>query len=184
MSTVQPTTAGGTQPSYWQPASTSSPDYQIFAGLRRRFVALVAALVVQATIALLGVLPRLPGAPDPAGMGESYSYESQPVSFWIQFAVIELIAAVVVSLAFGPVVRIGDVPFIGRLVLGLGFVAVPAVAIILGAIEASEAAAVGGFGAAASSWLATAFFAILFFGLPLIALSVPASRATSDPRPA
>jgi hypothetical protein len=117
-------------------------------------------------------------------VSDSYSYASHPVSFWIQFAVMEFIAAAVVSLAFGPVVRIGDVPLIGRLVLGLGFVAVPAAAIVLGAIDAAQAAAVYGPAAAASSWLATAFFGTLFFGLPLIPLAVPGSRAPSDPRPA
>jgi hypothetical protein len=144
----------------------------------------VAALVVQATIALLGVLPELPGVPDPARVSDSYSDGSQPVSFWIQFAVVEFIAAVVVSLAFGRVVRIGNLPVIGRLVLGLGFVAVPAAAIVLGAVDAAQAAAGYGPTVAASSWLASAFFATLFFGLPLIALAVPASRAPSNPGPA
>jgi hypothetical protein len=184
MTTVQPTPPEATQPSYWQAPSTGSPDYQILARLRMRLVALVAALVVQATIALLGVLPELPGVPAAAGVSDSCSYTSQPVSFWFQFAVMEFIAAVVVSLAFGPVVRIGDVPVIGRLVLGLGFVAVPAAAIVLGAIDAAQAAAVYGPAAAASSWLATAFFGTLFFGLPLTALAVPVSRAPSNPRPA
>ena len=184
MTTVQPTPPEATQASYWQAPATGSPDYQILARLRVRLVALVAALVVQATIALLGVLPELPGVPDSAGVSDWYSYTSHPVSFWTQFAVMEFIAAVVVSLAFGPVVRIGDVPVIGRLVLGLGFVAVPAAAIVLGAIDAAQAAAVHGPAAAASSWLATAFFGTLFFGLPLTALAVPASRAPANPRPA
>jgi hypothetical protein len=183
MTTDQPTPEA-THASYWQAPSTSSPDYQILPRLRVRLVALVAALVVQATIALLGVLPDLPGVPDSAGMSDAYSYASHPVSFWIQFAVMEFIAAAVVSLAFGPVVRIGDVPAIGRLVLGLGFVAVPAAAIVLGAIDVAQAAGMYGPAAAASSWLTTAFFGTLFFGLPLIALAVPASRAPSNPRPA
>ena len=183
MTTVQPTPPEATHTSYWQAPSTSSPDYQILLRLRERLVALVAALVLQATIALLGVLPELPGVPDSAGVSDWYSYTSHPVSFWTQFAVMEFIAAVVVSLAFGPVVRIGDVSVIGRLVLGLGFVAVPAAAIVLGAIDAAQAAAVHGPAAAASSWLATAFFGTLFFGLPLIALAVDASRAPSNPRP-
>jgi hypothetical protein len=183
MTTVQPTPPQASNASYWQAPSTVSPDYQIFARIRVRLVALVAALVVQATIALLGVLPELPRAPDSAGVSDPYAYASQPVSFWIQFAVMELIAAVVVSLAFGPVVRIGDVPVIGRLVLGLAFVAVPATAIVLGAIDAAQDAAVSPT-VTASSWLATVFFAILFFGLPLIALAHTASRAPSNPRPA
>jgi len=183
MTTVEPTPPEASHASYWQAPSTSSPDDQILPRLRARLVGLVAALVVQATIALLGVLPALPGVPDPAGL-DSYVYTSPPVSFWIQFAVMEFIAAVVVSLAFGPVVRIGDVPVIGRLVLGIDFVAVPAAAIVLGAIEAAHDAAVYTPAAAASSWLATAFFATLFFGLPLIAVAVPASRTQSDPRPA
>lgn len=80
-------------------------------------------------------------------------------------------AALVVSLTFGPGVRVGDLPVAGRLVLGIGFVTVPAVAIVLGAIDAAQTA--GGFSpaAAASSWLATAFFGTLFFGLPLVALT-------------
>lgn len=184
MTTVQPSPPESTHASYWQAPSSSSPDYQIFPRLRARLVALVAALVVQATIALLGVLPELPGVPDPAGVSDSYAYASPPVSFWFQFAVMEFIAAVVVSLAFGPVVRIGDVPVIGRLVLGLAFVAVPAVAVVLGAIDAAQAAAVYGPAAAASSWLATAFFGTLFFGLPLLALAIPASRAPSSPKAA
>jgi hypothetical protein len=181
MTAIPPTPPEARHASYWQAPSTSSPDYQILPRLRARLVALVAAFLVQATIALLGVLPQLPGVPDPAVMSDSYSYASQPVSFWIQFAVMEFITAVVVSLAFGPVVRIRDVPAIGRLLLGLDFVAVPAVAIVLGAIDVGQAAALSGPAAAASSWLATAFFGTLFFGLPLIALAVPASRAPEDP---
>jgi hypothetical protein len=184
MTTDQPTPPETAQASYWQAPSTSGPDYQILARLRARLVAVVAALVVQGTIALLGVLPGLPGVPDPTGSYDSFSYASQPASFWIQFAVMEFIAAVVVSLAFGPVVRIGNVPIIGRLVLGLCFVAVPAAAIVLGATEAAQAAAAYSPAAAASSWLATALFGTLFFGLPLMALAVPASRARSNPRPA
>jgi hypothetical protein len=183
MTTGEPTPEA-TPATYWQAPSTTSPDYQIIPGLRARLVGLVAALVVQATIALLGMLPALPGGPDPAGLSDSYMYTSPPASFWLQFAVMEFIAAVVVSLAFGPGVRIRDVPVIGRLVLGLAFVVVPVAAIVLGAIDAAQAAAAYGPAAAASSWLATAFFTTLFFGLPLIGLAVPASRAGSDPRPA
>ncbi len=184
MTTVQPTPPEATQASYWQPPSTTGPDYQILPRLRARLVVLVAALVVQATIALLGMLPELPGVPSPS-VSDPYFYDvSQPVSFWLQFAVMEFIAAIVVSLALGPVVRIGDLPAIGRLVLGLCFVAVPAAMIVLGAIDAAQLAAVHGQAAAASSWLRSGFFGTLFFGLPLIALAVPAVRARSSSTPA
>jgi hypothetical protein len=182
MTTAEPSPPEATPANYWQAPSTSSPDHQILPRLRARLVALVAALVVQATIALLGVLPDLPRVPDPASASDWYAYSSPPVSFWFQFAVVEFIVAVVVSLAFGPVVHIRDVPAIGRLVLGLDFVFVPAVAIVLGAIDAAQAAALYSAAAAASRWLATAFFGTVFFGLPLIALAVPASRAPSNPR--
>jgi hypothetical protein len=178
MTTAQPTLPLATPATYWQPPATG-PDYQILPRLRQRLVALVAALVVQATIALLGVLPGLPGAPAMADGSASYSYAGQPVSFWMQFAVIEFLAAVVVSLAFGPGVRFGDVPVIGRLVLGIGFVAAPAAAIVLGAAEAAQAAAMYSAAAATSSWLTTVFFGTLFFGLPLIALAAPTTRAPS-----
>jgi hypothetical protein len=184
MTTVQPTPPEATQASYWQPPSTTSPDYQLLPRLRGRLVVLVAALVVQATIALLGMLPELPGMPSPS-VSDPYFYDvSQPVSFWLQFAVMEFIAAIVVSLALGPVVRIGDLPAIGRLVLGLCFVVVPTAMIVLGAIDAAQAAAVHGQAAAASSWIKSGFFGTLFFGLPLIALAVPAPRAPLDPTPA
>ena len=184
MTAVPPTPPEASQASYWQAPSTTSPDYQILPRVRARLVALVAALVVQATIALLGVLPQLPGVPDPADMSDSYFYTSHLAHFWIQFAVVEFIVAVVVSVAFGPVVRIRDLPAIGRLMLGLDFVVVPAAAIVLGAVDVAQAAALYSPAAAASSWLATVFFGTLFFGLPMIALAVPGSRAPSDPRPA
>jgi hypothetical protein len=184
MTAIPPTPPEATHASHWQAPSTSSPDYQMIPRLRARLVALVAALVVQATIALLGVLPQLPGVPDPADMSDSYFYTSHLTTFWIQFAVVEFIVAVVVSAAFGPVVRIRDVPALGRLMLGLDFVLVPAVAIGLGAIDAAQAAALQSPAAAVSSWLASTFFGTVFFGLPLIALAVPASRAPSDARPA
>jgi hypothetical protein len=76
------------------------------------------------------------------------------------------------------------VPAIGRLILGLDFVVVPAAAIVLGAVDAAQAAALYSPAAAASSWLATAFFGTLFFGVPLIALAVPDSRAPPDAKPA
>jgi hypothetical protein len=184
MTAIPPTPPEAGRANYWQAPSTASPDYRILSRIRSRLVALVAALVVQATIALLGVLPQLPGVPDPADMSDSYFYTSHLANFWIQFAVVEFIVAVVVSVAFGPVVRIRDLPAIGRLMLGLDFVVVPAAAIVLGAIDAAQAAALYSPAAAASSWLATAFFGTLFFGLPLIALAVSGSRAPSDPRPA
>lgn len=178
MTTQQPTPPEAARTTYWQ--APTAPEAQIFPHLRTRLVALVAALVVQATIAVMGVLPRLPGAAEPTDPYGLSTYGSQSVSFWIQFAVLEVLAALVVSLAFGPGVRIGDVPPVGRLVLGLAFVALPAAAIVLGAIDAQAA---GGFSpaVAASSWLTTAFFSTLFFGLPLLALVAPGSRGRARP---
>ena len=170
MTTSQPTPPQAAPASYWVPPSTSGPDYQIVPRLRERVVGLVAALVIQATVAALGVLPRLPVVPDPSDY-------SQPATFWAQLAVVELLAAVVVSLAFGPGVRLGDLPAIARLLLGLGFVVLPAAALLLGGIDAAQAAAQYSRVAAASSWLATALFGTLYLGLPLIALGAPASRA-------
>jgi hypothetical protein len=184
MTSIPPDHPEATPASYWRAPPTSSPNDQVLPRLRARLVALVAALVVQATIALLGVLPKLPSVPDPGDMSDSYFYTSHLVNFWIQFAVVEFIVAVVVSLAFGPGVRIRDLPVIGRLLLGLDFVVVPAIAIVLGAIDAAAAAGLASPAAAASSWLATMFFGTLFFGLPLIALGVPAVRAPSDKAPA
>jgi hypothetical protein len=174
MTTDQPTPP---QATYWQP--TGNPDDQVLSQLRMRLVGLVAALVVQSVIALLGVLPEMPVATN-VDASDTYYHATEPVSFWIQFAVIEFMAAVVVSLAFGPGVRVSDMPLIGRLVLGLAFVVVPAVAIGLGAFDAALAAGQSSPAAAASSWLATVFFAALFFGLPLIAL---ASRRRTRPSP-
>lgn len=163
---------------YWLPP-TPSPDYQILPRLRARILALVAGLIVQATIALLGVLPALPVAPvvmDPDGFYMSYD---RPTSFWVQFAVIEFIAAIVVALAFGPGVRVGNVPIVGRVVLGLGFVVIPAAAIVLGGIDAGRAAATHGAAVGATSWLTTVAFAMLFFGVPLLALIAPDRRASA-----
>jgi fatty acid desaturase len=141
---------------------------------------LVAALAVQATIALLGVLPNVPSAPDLRDLSDGYYVGySQPVTFWVQFAMVEFIAAVVISLALGPGVRLSRVPAIAQLVLGLGFVLLPAAALVLGGIDAAQIAAKVGPAVAASSWLSTATFGILFFGLPLIALVAPAGRATT-----
>jgi hypothetical protein len=150
-------------------------------------VALVAALIIQATIALLAVLPALPVAPvvpvvsDSDGYYTSYASYTQPPTFWVQFAVIEFIAAAVVALAFRPGVRLGDVPAIGRLVLMFGFVLLPAAAIVLGGIDAAQAAAKVSSAVAASSWLATATFGTLFFGLPLLALAAPGRRTADVP---
>jgi hypothetical protein len=179
MTTQQPAPTLAAHGTYWQ-APTAAPEAQLLPHLRARLVALVAALVVQATIAAAGVLPALPGATASTDPYALYAAGSQPVSFWMQFAVLEALAALVVSLAFGPGVRIGDVPAVGRLVLALAFVVLPAAAIVLGAIEAQ---AVGGFSpaTAASSWLSTAFFSTLFFGLPLLALVAPGSRRPSRP---
>jgi hypothetical protein len=181
MTAPQPTTPSTPQVSYWQvPSSDRSPDVLIPA-LRARLVALVAALIVQATIALLGVLPNLPaapGAPNPSD-GYYYSDPGRPVTFWIQFAVIELIAALVVSLAFGPGVRFGRLPAIAKLILGLGFVVLPAVALVLGGTDAARTAASVSPAVAASSWLSTATFGTLFFGLPLVALVAPIGQATT-----
>jgi hypothetical protein len=180
MTTDQPVTSQATHPSYWQAPSTNSPDYQILPRLRMRLVALVAALVVQGTIALLGVLPELPAVPDLAGASDTYYRVSQPVGFWLQFAMIEFVAAVVVSFAFGPGVRFRDVPVIARLVLGLGFVAAPAGLIILGAVDVAQAAAGYSPAAAVSSWLTNAFFGTAFFGLPLIALAAHGPRTQPE----
>ena len=164
--------------SQWQVPSSSGTDYQILPWLRSHVVVLVAALLVQATIALLGVLPNLPVAPvvtDP----DAYYYPTQPVSFWAQFAVIEFIAAVVVALAFRPGARFGDVPAIVKVVLGLGFVVLPAAAIVLGGLDAAQTAGRISPTVAASTWLTTTFFGTLFFGLPLFALAAPGGRAST-----
>jgi hypothetical protein len=161
-------------------SSGTGTDYQILPSLRARIVALVAALVIQATIALLGVLPNLPLAPDLRGLSDDYYMDySQPVSFWVQFAVIEFIAAVVISLAFGPGIRFGKVPAIAQLVLLVGFVALPAAALVLGGIDAARVAGGYGPGVAATSWLSSAFFGTMFFGLPLVALVAPAGRTAT-----
>jgi hypothetical protein len=98
-------------------------------------------------------------------------YEFHPVNFWAQFAAIELIAAAVISLAFGPGVRLRDLPVLGRAVLGIAFVLVPAAAIVVGAVDATPTW---------SSVLSTAFFATMFFGLPLFALSGDRRRGHSS----
>jgi len=173
MTTVGPTPPGAPVPNYWQVGPSNGPETQLLPGLRSRLVALVAAMLVQATIAVLGVLPDLPGMLDTTA---STSYAVHPDSFWAQFAVVELIAAVVVSLAFGPVVRLRYVPVIGRLVLGFAFVVVPTIAIVLGAVTAATNAAAATPTEVASGWLATLFFATLFFGLPVLVLAADGRR--------
>jgi hypothetical protein len=175
MTTSQPTpppAAPLAPASYWQapPASGRGPDYRIVPRLRARLVTVVAALVIQATIALLDVLPHLPST-------QPTSDWAQPPSFWVQFALIEFLAAAVVSLAFGPGVRLHDLPAIALAVLGIGFLVLPVVALALGGIEAIHAAAGYGPAATASSELTTLFFGTLFLGLPLVALAAPAPRA-------
>lgn len=180
----EPTPTPAPPASYWQVPSSNSGDYQLVPQIRARLVALVAALVTQATIALLGLLPDLPTAPalkqQTDGYTDYYTDYSQPVGFWVQFAVVEFIAAVLVSFAFGPGIRFGKVPAIAQLVLVLGFVVLPAVALVLGGIEAAQTAAKVSPAVAASSWLTTIGFGILFFGLPWIALVAPAARSTVE----
>lgn len=169
--------------SHWQVPSARPPEDQILPWFRTHFVGVVAALVLQATVAFLGVLPGLPVQVPKAAT----TYYSQPSMFWLQFATIEFIAAIVIALGFRAGVRLGDMPVIARLALGLGFVVLPAAAIVLGALAIAQAAARIGPAAVASSWLSTMTFGILFFGLPLIALVAPAGRPTvehSGQRPA
>lgn len=159
MTASQPTTPATSQVTHWQvPSSDPAPDV-LMPALRRRLVALVAALVIQAAIAAIQILPDLPGR-DAGG-------------FWAKFAVLEFLAAAILSGAFGPRVGPRDVPAIGLVVLALGFVVVPAIAIALGGMDAARIAHIDGTSATVSSWLGTAFFATLFFGLPLIALTAP-----------
>jgi hypothetical protein len=154
----------------------------IVAGLRSRLVALVFALVVQATIALLGVLPSLPQGRDVFdGTTGTYVYGSQQANFWVQFAVVEFVTAVVVSFAFGPGVRFRDLPGIARVALVLGFGVLPLAAIVLGTVAAAQAAGRTDALAAASTWLATGLFGTLFFGVPLIALARQGPSAPSLP---
>src|SRR5436190_23898646 len=89
----------GPNPTYSQVPTTTPAGDPLVLILRARLVALVAALVIQGSIALLGVLPALPGA---TGHSPTYFSDSGPDGlFWARFAVLEFIAAVVVSLAFG-----------------------------------------------------------------------------------
>jgi hypothetical protein len=163
-------------PTYWT-APSATPDCQILPRLRAHLAGLVAALVIQATIALLAVLPALPVASVATDPDAFYTSYDRPPGFWVEFAVIEFIAALVIALAFDAGMRLGDMPIIGRVVLGLGFVVIPAAAIVLGGIDAARAAAAHSSAIAASSWLTTAAFGTLFFGLPLIAMLAPDRRA-------
>lgn len=165
MTASQPTPPSSAPVTYWQTPGPGPEDVLIPA-LRARLVALVAALVIQATIALLGVLPTLPGR--------------DATSFWGKFAVLELVAAVIISGAFGPRVVLRMVPVIGRMVLAIAFMVVPAFALAVGGIDAARIAHIDGTGATISSWLGTAFFASLFFGLPLIALAAPRRSPHGD----
>src|SRR5438045_46132 len=98
--------------SYWRPTPTEPPSLQpILVGMRRRFVALVAALVLQATIAAVSVLPPLSGR-----------YASE---FWGQFALVELLVAAVIALLLAPGAGPTDLPWIGRIFLVVAFVGVP-----------------------------------------------------------
>jgi hypothetical protein len=166
---AQPTPPA-TPASYWQMPSQNRPEFPGLSQLRARLVAVVAALVIQATIAIFDVLPHLPSTL-PA------SDWVQPTSFWVQFALIEFLAAAVISLAFGPGVRLRDLPAIALAVLCVGFLVLPVVALALGGIEAAHVAAAYGPAAAISSELTTLFFGTIFFGLPLIALATPTSRS-------
>ena len=156
MTTVQPTPPEATQASYWQPPSTTGPDYQILPRLR-------------------GVPRRLDSGPRrashdraardaaraswrarPRACSDPYLYDvSQPGEFsgssspsWSSSPRSSC------PWQLGPSSRIGDLPAIGRLVLGLCFVAVPAAMIVLGAIDAAQLAAVHGQARGCfSSWL-------------------------------
>ncbi len=177
MTTSQPTPPQAAPASYWQAPNSRATEDQILPWFRTHFVALTAALVVQATVAFLGVLPEMPLQP-----ALSEGYYSQTPMFWMQFAMIEFIAAAVIALGFRPCVRLGDLPLVARLVLGLGFVVLPAAALVLGGIDVARAAAGNANPVTvASTWLATAVFGTLFFGLPLLALVAPTGRATVKP---
>jgi hypothetical protein len=162
--TASPSTTSSAAPiSHWQvPSSDPTPDV-LMPWLRTRLVALVAALVIQAAIAAIQILPDLPGR--------------QAAGFWAKFGVLDFLAAAIVSAAFGPRVRLRDVPTIGRIVLAFGFIVLPAVALALGGIEAARSAHIDGTSATISSWLGTALFGTFFFGLPILALVAPTGRA-------
>ena len=168
---VRPTTA----PTGWQwpawpaapaPAATPSLD-----GLRERLSGTVAALLVQATIALLGVLPRLP---DLEARITRSPYDYTPsIEFWTEFAVVAIVAAIVISAAQGARVAVGDLPIAVRLVLLIAFVGLPAIAILLGSVDLLRQAATYGSAAAFATGIRIAFFAAIFFGLPLVAVLAP-----------
>jgi len=171
----EPTPPQAAPANYWQAPPARPPEDHILPWFRTHVVALVAALLVLASVAFLGVLPDLPVQVPKSAT----TYYSQPSMFWLQFATIEFIAAVVIALGFRPGVRLGDLPAIARPVLGLGFVVLPVAAIVLGGLDAAQTAAKVSQTAVASSWLSTATFGILFFSLPLVALVASAGRATT-----
>jgi hypothetical protein len=197
-----PTPASQWQPpSQWQqiyhwpappPQAPSEPHpSQLFATARVHLVGLVAALVLQATIALVASLPEPPGAFD----------------FWARFALLELAVAVVLAFTHGPGVSVRALHPAAVAVLALAFVVVPAAAITVGAIDAlheadlaSRAAALpdvtqtldwtgvlaevdlSGRAVGLSTAIETVFLTIVFFGLPLIALVAPRRDApVEDP---
>lgn len=159
MTTSQPTPPPVPQVNYWQGPSSGASGDVLIPQLRARLVALVAALVIQATIAAIQILPDLPGRGS--------------TGFWAKFAVLEFVAAAILSAGFGPRVGLRDVPVIGRIVLAIGFLALPVVALALGGLDAARVAHIDGTAATVASWVGTAFFATVFFGLPLIALAAP-----------
>lgn len=173
-SRIPPSPAQG----YWRAPTPAAPEVPGLAAARARLVGLVAALVLQATIAALAVLPALPTLPTPPA--EYLDGSGQP-GFWMQFALVELIVAAVISFAYGPGVGIRDLPWIAQTVLALAFLVVPAAAFAAGATQALRDAAALGAAYVVSASLTMAFFAIVFFGLPLVALAAPSShrRATT-----
>jgi hypothetical protein len=156
---------------YWQPATPVLPEVPGLAGARERLVGLVAALVLEATIAALAVLPTLPA--------EHLKESGQP-GFWMQFALVGSIAAAVISFAYGPGVGIRDLPWVARIFLALAFFIVPAAAFAAGATQALRNAGVLGAADLVSTSLTTAFFAVVFFGLPLVVLAAPGSHRRDD----
>lgn len=171
----EPTLPQAAPASQWQVPPARPPEDQIIRWFRTHVVALVAALLVQATVAFLGVLPALPVQVPKSAT----TYYSQPSLFWLQFATIEFIAALVIAFGYRPGVRFGDLPVIARLALGLGFVVLPTAAIVLGGLDVAQTAANVNQAAVASTLLSTATFGILFFSLPLITLVASSGRPTT-----
>ena len=177
-----------TPPSQWIQPSAEPVRVPGLDLARSRLVGLIAALVLQATIALVASLPEPPGA----------------FGFWARFAFLELVVAVVLSFTHGPGVAVRDLHPAAAAVLAFAFVVVPSAAITIGAMDAlheadlaSRAAALpdptqtfdwtgvlaevdlSGRAVALSSVVQTVFLTIVFFGLPLIALVAP-RRDTSE----